>query len=89
VNGVINVNYTSSPQYPVWSPVDTQIYEGYLKEPDKEEDRDFLTKQILDLLYTVSKNLMHFGKKFDDSNDIKVVENALPLLEKIVASFTI
>jgi hypothetical protein len=88
VNGVINVNYTSSTQYPVWSPVDFQIYEGYLKKPDNEGDRDFLTKQIVDLLYTVSKNLMHFGRKFDDANDISVVENALPLLELIVTSFT-
>ena len=88
VNGVINVNYTSSAQYPVWSPVDFQIYEGYLKKSDNEGDRDFLTRQIVDLLYTVSKNLMHFGRKFDDSNDISVVEHALPLLEIIVASFT-
>jgi len=88
VNGVINVNYTTSNQYPVWSPVDFQIYEGYLAKPDNEKDRDFLTKQIADLLYTVSKNLMHIGRKFDDANDIAVVENALPLLELIVASFT-
>jgi hypothetical protein len=88
VNGVINVNYTSSMQYPVWSPVDFQIYEGYFTKPDHEEDRDFLTKQIVDLLYTVSKNLMHVSKTFDDANDMAVVENALPLLELIVASFT-
>ncbi len=89
LNGVINVNYTSSAQYPVWSPVDFQIYEGYLANFDNVEDREFLTKQILDLLYTVSKNLMHFGNKFDDSNDISVVENGLPLLELIVHSFTV
>jgi len=88
VNGVINVSYTSSPDYPIWSPVDSQIYEGYLANPDNEEDRDFLTKQIIDLLYTVRKNLMHIGRKFDDANDISVVEHALPLLELIVGSFT-
>ena len=30
---------------------------------------------------------MHAGKKFDDANDIAVVENALPMLEMIVVSF--
>jgi len=88
VNGVINVETTTSTDYPVWSPVDFQIYEGYMVKPDNEADRDFLTKQIVDLLYTVRKNLMHFGRKFDDSNDIAVVEHALPLLELIVAAFT-
>ncbi len=87
VNGVINVSYTSSIQYPVWSPVDFQIYESYITQPDNKEDRDFLTKQIVHLLYTVRKNLMQISKKFDDANDIAVGENALPLLELIVASF--
>ncbi|MFC2026178.1 hypothetical protein ACFLUC_03185 [Chloroflexota bacterium] len=89
VNGVINVNYTSDSQYPVWSPIDSQYYEEYLKNPDNEENRDFLARQIVDLLFTVRKNLMHGGtKKFDDANDISVVENALPMLELIVSSFT-
>ncbi|MGD2157140.1 MAG: hypothetical protein PVG14_09130 [Anaerolineales bacterium] len=89
VNGVINVNYTTSSDYPIWSPVDPQIYEGYLENPDNEADRDFLSGQIVDLLYTVRDNLMHFGRKFDDSNDLAVFEKALPPLEIIVASFTL
>ena len=88
VNGVINVNYTSDSQYPVWSPIDIQHYEEYLENPDNEENRNFLARQIFDLLYTIRNNLMHGGKKFDDANDIKVVENALPMLELIVTSFT-
>jgi hypothetical protein len=88
VNGVINVIYTSSLDYPVWSPIDHQSYETYLEEPDNESAMNFLTKQIVDLLYTVSKNLMRIGKHFDDGNDISVVENGLPLLELIVASYT-
>lgn len=87
VNGVINVDHTSRADYPVWSPVDIQIYERYLAKPDDQEDKDFLTKQIVDLLYTVRSNLMHFSRSFDDTNDITVGENALPLLELIVASF--
>ena len=88
VNGVINVNDTSDSQYPVWSPIDFQYYEDYLANPDNDENRNFLARQIVDLLYTVRNNIMHGGKKFDDANDISVVENALPMLELIVASFT-
>jgi len=89
VNGVINVNYTSDSQYPVWSPIDFQHYKEYLENPDNEENRNFLARQIVDLLYTIRNNFMHGGKKrFDDANDITVVDNALPMLELIVTSFT-
>ena len=88
VNGVINVNYTSDSQYPVWSPIDFQLFEEYLENPDNEDNKDFLARQIVDLLYTIRNNLMHGGKRFDDANDIAVVENALPMLELIVTSFT-
>jgi len=88
VNGVINVNYTSDSQYPVWSPIDFQHYEEYLENHNNEENRNFLTRQIVDLLYTIRKNIMHGGKRFDDANDNTVVENALPMLELIVMSFT-
>jgi hypothetical protein len=89
VNGVIIVNQTSDIQYPVWSPIDLQFYEEYLKNPHDEENRNFLTKQIVDLLFAVRNNLMHGSKKFDDANDISVVTNALPLLELIVKRFVI
>ena len=88
VNGVINVNYTSDSQYPVWSPIDFQLYEEYLENPDNEEYGDLLAQQIVDLLYTIRINFMHGSKRFDDANDIAVVENALPMLELIVTSFT-
>jgi hypothetical protein len=88
VNGVINIDYTSDSQYPVWSPIDFQRYEEYLENPNNEENRNFLAGQIVDLLYTIRKNIMHAGKKFDDANDIKVVENALPMLELMVTAFT-
>lgn len=80
VNGVINVDYTNDSQYPVWSPIDSQYYEEYLENPNNEENRNFLAKQIVDLLYTIRNNLMHCGKKFDDANDISVIKNALPML---------
>ena len=88
VNGVINVDYTSDSQYPVWSPIDFQAYEEYLGNTDDVENRNFLARQIVDLLYTIRKNFMHGGKRFDDANDITVVKNALPMLELIVMSFT-
>jgi len=59
-----------------------------LENHNNEENRNFLTRQIVDLLYTIRKNIMHGGKRFDDANDNTVVENALPMLELIVMSFT-
>jgi len=88
INGVINVSCTIDCQYPVWSPVDVQYYEEYLDHPSDETSRNFMAQQIVELLHTVWKNLMHSSKKFDDSNDIAVIKNALPLLEMIVSSFT-
>jgi hypothetical protein len=88
VNGVIQVNYTSDSHYPVWSPIDFHRYQEYLENPNNEENRDFLARQIVDLLYTIRNNFMHGSKRFDDANDITVVENAFPMLELIVSSFT-
>lgn len=88
VNGVINVNYTSDRRYPVWSPIDIQFYQDYLENPGDQDNRCFLVGQIVDLLYTIRQNLMQGSQKLDDANDINVIENALPLLEIIVKSFT-
>jgi hypothetical protein len=30
LNGVLNVNHTTSADYPVWSPIDTQVYQRYM-----------------------------------------------------------
>jgi len=87
VNGVINVNYTSRKDYPFWSPIDTQRLENYLINPEDEEVRDFLARQIVDLLHTISQNLMYIGRSFSDANDISVPEHALPLLEMILTAF--
>jgi len=87
VNGVLNINYTVDRQYPVWSPIDLEYYQEYLENPQEVKNRDFLCRQILDLLYTVRNNFMHGSKEFDDAIDLKVIENALPMLELIVMSF--
>jgi hypothetical protein len=87
LNGVVHVQHTSNYQYPVWSPIDFQYYQEYMGNPDDPKIRDFLTRQIVDLLYTVRENFMQGGKKLDDANDLSVVEHALPMLELIVKSF--
>lgn len=87
LNGVIRINHTSSSQYPVWSPIDFQYYQEYLQNPGDPGIRDFLARQIVDLLHTVRENFMQGGKKLDDANDLSVVEHALPMLELIVKSF--
>jgi len=88
LNGVLNVNYTVNTDYPVWSPIDFQSYAQYLGNPGDDQARNLLAKQIVEMLYTVRCNLMHGGKRHDDRNDLSVVENALPLLQIIVSTFT-
>ena len=87
LNGVIHVQHTSSDQYPVWSPIDFQYYQEYMADPGDPQIKDFLARQIVDLLFTVRENFMQAGKKLDDANDLSVVEHALPMLELIVKSF--
>jgi len=89
VNGVVDLGLTVDSEHPVWSPVDLAAYEAYQEDPKDEERRDFLARQIVDLLYTVRANFMQGGKKFDDANDLKVVEHALPLLEMVVRALTV
>jgi hypothetical protein len=87
LNGVLNIGYTVSADHPVWSPIDTQLYERYMAGSQGAQERNLLAKQILDLLYTVRNNTFHGGKRADDANDREVVEKALPLLAMIVNSF--
>lgn len=87
VNGVINLSSTCDRNFPVWSPIDGPSYEGYLDKPENEEQRDFLARQIVEMLYTIRGNFMHSSQKFDDANDVGVVVHAFPLLELIVSFF--
>jgi hypothetical protein len=86
VRGVVEVTGTVSRDYPVWSPIDSPALARYLVEP-AVEDRALLARQIGGLLFTVSKNLVSFSRKFDDSTDLAVAEHALPLLERIVSAY--
>jgi hypothetical protein len=89
LNGVLVVARTVSSDNPVWSPIDTEIYERYIggKEVSKDEI-SALTKQIVNVLYSVRNNLFHGGKRGDDSNDVEVSDKAIPLLLLIVSAFT-
>lgn len=87
LNGVLNVGKTLSREYPVWSPIDEQLYTRYLEGDQSQQTVDTLVRQIVDLLYTVRNNLFHGGKSFDDAHDHEVLGNALPLLGMIVESF--
>lgn len=89
LNGVMNVAYTISTEYPVWSPIDKEIYARFMRgEPVSDIDINTLVGQIVRLLYTVRNNLFHGGKRFDDANDVEVIDRAVPLLELIVSAFT-
>ena len=93
LNGVLNVGYTIHADYPVWSPIDKNLYERYMKDPQDMKEpqissaRKELAKQILEVLYTVRNNIVHGGKQADDANSHEVVEKAVPLLSMIVSHF--
>jgi hypothetical protein len=83
LNGVLNVGYTLDAELPVWTPIDTHMFEN----ARDSEARDALAYQILNVLYTVRNNAFHGGKRADDANDREVLEKALPLLAMIVGAF--
>lgn len=87
LNGVLSVGRTVEAANPVWSPIDQALYYAYINGDRTSAGTDKLGKEILGLLYTIGKNLVHGGKRADDASDSKVVENALPLLKEIVHSF--
>ena len=87
LNGLIDVHHTSQAEYPVWAPLDRDAYQRWTAGDSSAEDRALLARQITDLLYTVSRNLTHVGKQFDDGQDIPVYEHALPLVELIIGRF--
>ena len=90
VNGVINVGHTLDQTHPVWSPLDTTIYEAYLSDPTGRANlRGMLTGDIVAIIFTVRNNLSHGGKVADDRDDEEVVEKAIPLLRMIVQGFLI
>lgn len=88
LNGVLKVSDTINIDYPVWSPIDIPAYQAYSANPTDSVSRDLLSKQILNLLYTVRCNLAHGHKEYNDGNDVTVVQNALPLLKTIISAFT-
>lgn len=86
LNGVINVGYTVNSNY-VWSPIDKNLYDHYLHDNQNSSAKNDLAKQILCVLYTIRNNVFHGGKRSDDSDELEVIEKAVPLLEMIVLHF--
>lgn len=87
LNGVLNVGYSLDSAYPVWSPLSREAYKSVTLNVASEAEIDTLTKQILDMLYTIRNNLFHGGKRADDAQDEDVLQNAIPLLAIIVRFF--
>jgi hypothetical protein len=87
INGVLNVNYTHATGRPIWSPIDTQLYEAYMQGNGTPQDRDALIEQITFVIYTVRNNTFHGGKEHADENARRVVRNAHSLLGLIVRGF--
>lgn len=87
VNGVINIKKTINSDYPFWSPIDKKLYNKFNNNSIQQEEIEVLVIQISLMLYTIRNNLFHGGKEPTDWNEIEVVENALPLLSKLVKYF--
>jgi hypothetical protein len=73
LNGVLNVGYTADPGYPVWSPIDIQLYENCMNSNQSLTVVDTLAEQILYVLYTVRNNLVHGSKAANDANSRDVL----------------
>jgi hypothetical protein len=87
LNGVLNVGQTINNRNPVWSPICIKKYVSYMEGRHSENDRNILSHQVLNILYTIRNNIFHGGKRADDANAIEVVANGIPLLKSIVNSF--
>jgi len=88
LNGVLDMRCTFDARYPVWRPVDAALYARYVRAAEAgtvdEEARDFLARQILDVLYTVAQNLLYSNKPASDENAPAVIDHALALLAALV-----
>jgi hypothetical protein len=82
INGVLNVNRTVNPNSPIWSPINRQEYEKCVG--GDFSGQEILTEQIVFMLYAIRNNLLHGSKSPGEENDMRVVENALPLLELLL-----
>lgn len=85
INGVLNVTRTINPQSPIWSPINKQAYGRY--SAGDQSEINLLAEQIIFMLYTIRNNLVHGSKNPGEENDMRVVQNALPLLELVVRAF--
>jgi len=87
VNGVINIKKTIDADHPVWSPIDKVLFKKSEENTILDEEIERLSIQISLMLYTIRNNLFHGGKEPTDWNELEVVENALPLLSRLVKYF--
>jgi hypothetical protein len=87
VNGVINIKKTVDADHPFWSPIDKGLFEKSKANLILDEEIERLSIQVSLMLYTIRNNLFHGGKEPTDWNEREVVENALPLLSRLVKYF--
>lgn len=83
--GVLDIykTKTKSPTAPLYTLGFVSAMERYRA---KKIDSVVAIQHLAYLLYTVRCNLMHGGKTYDSQNNREVIENATPLLYKIVTT---
>lgn len=82
-NGILDAGCTLDARYPVWSPIDLELYRHYVGGQQSPEVRDTLARQILSALWTLYRNLEGAGVDRAEAGDVLVAQ-ALPLLELVV-----
>ncbi len=86
LNGVANLALTLDARYPIWAPLDVQLYEHYLEGEQTQKASDALVHQIFDVLRTVYSNLLYADLDVAENSSV-VVGHALALLTLIVHGF--
>lgn len=85
-NGVLNINRSTS-TCPAYTPIDTAALRRFRSDPTLAAERDLVSRQAFEIVYTVRNNIFHGGKSATNSNSLRVTANALNLLDLIVADF--
>ncbi len=97
LNGVLDIESTADPRYPVWTPIQADVYRQYLSPsgaPGKQDAKTrpaarlALCRQILTLLDTARRNLIADRPQGAGEVNASVIERTLPLWDLVILGLT-
>ncbi|HEV2294703.1 MAG TPA: hypothetical protein VGR35_12685 [Tepidisphaeraceae bacterium] len=86
---MIKLSFTLNRNDPVWAPIHPAAYAQWRGGNQTPAIAAELTRQIVDVVYSVRNNTFHGGKEPEDENAQRVVMNATALLKLILAEFVV